>query len=108
VPIVCDSPRPTLAAAPPRRALCRSFRPVRLWPSSSRRMRFSVRSYLMASCCYRLIQPAMANTVNRQTGLNIVGRIVAGRRTRASGSGSMPECEAALMAHPDCRRVSLA
>ena len=32
----------------------------RLWPSFSRRIRFSVQRYWMTSCCRRFIQPASA------------------------------------------------
>ncbi len=45
-------PRP-LRSPPDSRRLWESFRMIRLWPSFSRRMRFSVRRYSIASCCWR-------------------------------------------------------
>jgi hypothetical protein len=57
---------PSLMASVARRRFWDSFRMRRLWPSFSRRMRFSVRRYSITSCCWRFVQAAMATTMKCQ------------------------------------------
>ena len=64
----------------------------------------SVRRYSIASCCCPFIQAAMANTVNRQTGLNIVAEIVPAVIKPTREGGTAESCATQKM--PDCSAIS--
>ena len=77
VPTSANRSRPSFLAAEASRRFWATFRMSRLWPSFSRRMRFSSLRYSIASCCRWFIQPATA-TVMKVHGFQCMGEHVTG------------------------------